>query len=202
MVRGPAESTFTKGPTLVAQTVKNLPAVWETWVQSLGWETPLEKGMATHSNILAWRILWTEEPGSYSSWTYKEWDRTEWRTLWLWRAPPPSGQSWHCSLISWPPLASVAPLLFRFFYLLGASQCYSLHRFCTGGLWGPGLNYRVSLSRHLFLEAFIFIHGFTCHLSSVFYIQVIFSKLPVSNGQLPCTWVWSSTYGFGLVKVL
>ena len=42
--------------------VKNLPAMQETQVQSLGWEGPLEKGMATHSNILAWRILWTEEP--------------------------------------------------------------------------------------------------------------------------------------------
>ena len=40
---------------LVAQTVKNLPAVWETWVRTLGWEDPLEKGMATNSNILAWR---------------------------------------------------------------------------------------------------------------------------------------------------
>ena len=48
---------------LVAQMVKNPPAVQETWVQSLGWEDPLEKGMATHSNILAWRISWTEESG-------------------------------------------------------------------------------------------------------------------------------------------
>ena len=44
---------------LVAQLVKNLPATWETWVQSLGWEDPLEKGKATHSSILAWRIPWT-----------------------------------------------------------------------------------------------------------------------------------------------
>ena len=44
---------------LVAQLVKNLPAMWETWVQSLGWEDPLEKGKATHSSILAWRIPWT-----------------------------------------------------------------------------------------------------------------------------------------------
>ena len=47
---------------LEAQTVKNLPAMWETWIQSLGWEDPLEKGMATHSSIVAWRIPWTEEP--------------------------------------------------------------------------------------------------------------------------------------------
>ena len=50
------------GP-VAAQTVKNLPAARETWVQSLGREDPLEKGMATHSSILAWRIPWTEEPG-------------------------------------------------------------------------------------------------------------------------------------------
>ena len=48
---------------LVAQMVKNLPAVWETWVRSLGWEDPVEEGMATHLSILAWRIPSTEEPG-------------------------------------------------------------------------------------------------------------------------------------------
>ena len=44
---------------LVAQTVKSLPAMWETWVRFLGWEDPMEKEMATHSSILAWRIPWT-----------------------------------------------------------------------------------------------------------------------------------------------
>ena len=52
---------------LVAQRLKHLPAMRETWVQSLGQEDPLEKEMATHSNILAWRIPWTEEPGELSS---------------------------------------------------------------------------------------------------------------------------------------
>ena len=52
---------------LVAQMVKNLPAMWETRVQSLGREDPLEKEMATHSNILAWRIPWTEEAGRLQS---------------------------------------------------------------------------------------------------------------------------------------
>ena len=47
---------------LVAQTVKRLPTMWETWVQSLGREDPLEKEMATHSSTLAWKIPWTEEP--------------------------------------------------------------------------------------------------------------------------------------------
>ena len=47
---------------LVAQMVRCLPAVWETWVQSLGWEDPLEKEMATHCSILAWKIPWTEDP--------------------------------------------------------------------------------------------------------------------------------------------
>ena len=48
---------------LVVLTVKHLPAMRETGVRSLGWENPLEEGMATHSSILAWRISWTEEPG-------------------------------------------------------------------------------------------------------------------------------------------
>ena len=52
--------------------VKNLPALQETWVWSLGWEGPLEKGMATHSSILAWRILWTEDLAGYGSWGCKE----------------------------------------------------------------------------------------------------------------------------------
>ena len=51
----------------MAQTLENLPVVWETWVQSLGREDPLEKGMATPSSILAWRIPWTEEPGGLQS---------------------------------------------------------------------------------------------------------------------------------------
>ena len=52
---------------LVAQMVKNPPAVWDIWVQPLGWEDPLEEEMATHSGILAWRIPWTEEPGGLLS---------------------------------------------------------------------------------------------------------------------------------------
>ena len=51
----------------MAQTVKNMPAMQETWLLSLGQEDPLEKGMATRSSILAWRIPWIEEPGRLSS---------------------------------------------------------------------------------------------------------------------------------------
>ena len=47
--------------------VKHLPAMWDTWVQSLGWEDPLEKETATHSSTLAWKIPWTEEPGRLQS---------------------------------------------------------------------------------------------------------------------------------------
>ena len=57
----------------MAQTVKHLLAMQETWVPSLGQEGPLEKGMATHSSILAWRIPWTEEPGGYSPCVTKSW---------------------------------------------------------------------------------------------------------------------------------
>ena len=61
-------------PSKEALVVKNLPTMLETWVRSLGWEDPLEEGMATHSSILAWRIPWTEEPGGLQfmgsqSWT-------------------------------------------------------------------------------------------------------------------------------------
>ena len=52
---------------LVAQLGKNLPVMWEAWVRSLGWEDPLEKEMATHSSILAWRIPWREESGRLQS---------------------------------------------------------------------------------------------------------------------------------------
>ena len=55
------------GAPLVAQMVKNLPAMWETWVRSLDQQDPLEKGMATYSSVLAWRIPWTEEPGGLQS---------------------------------------------------------------------------------------------------------------------------------------
>ena len=48
---------------LMAQMVKNLPAIWETWVLSLSWVDPLEEGVETHSSILVWRSPWTEEPG-------------------------------------------------------------------------------------------------------------------------------------------
>ena len=61
--------------------VKNLPAMWEIWVPSLGKEDPLEKKMTTHSSILCWRILWTRSLLGYSLWGSKELDMTEWLTL-------------------------------------------------------------------------------------------------------------------------
>ena len=70
---------------LLPQMVKNLPAMWDTWIPSLGGEDPLEKGMATHSSIPAWRTPWTEEPEGlglvYSLWGRKELDMTESVTL-------------------------------------------------------------------------------------------------------------------------
>ena len=67
-----------KEASFLAQTLKNLPAVGETWVQSLGREDHLEEGMATYSSILVWRIPWIEEPGSLQSMGQ---DMTEWLTL-------------------------------------------------------------------------------------------------------------------------
>ena len=61
---------------MVAQLVKNMPAMQETLVQFLGWEAPLEEGMATRSSILAWRIPWTEEPGGLNPMALKVWETT------------------------------------------------------------------------------------------------------------------------------
>ena len=84
---------------LVAQLVKNLPVIRETWVQSLGWKDPLEKGKATHSSILAWRIPWTIYP-----WGRKKSDMTEQLSLKLigscqfWRSL--GGEGPYCDAIS------------------------------------------------------------------------------------------------------
>ena len=61
----------------VAQTVKRLSTMRETWVRALGWEDPLEKDMAIHSSTAAWKIPWTEEPGTLQSMGRKELDTTE-----------------------------------------------------------------------------------------------------------------------------
>ena len=73
---------------LVAQRLKRLPAMQETCVRSLGQEDPLEKEMATHSSILAWKIPWMEEPGGYSPQGHKESDMTEQLHFSLPLAPP------------------------------------------------------------------------------------------------------------------
>ena len=75
----------------MVQTAKNLPAMWETWLLSLGWEDLLEKGMATHSSVLAWRIPGTEDPGGLQSMgSQKESDVIEHLTL------------SSCSRLKWP----------------------------------------------------------------------------------------------------
>ena len=71
----PRRSFVGEKASLVAHMVKNLPAIQETWVQSLGWEDPVEKEMATHFSILAWRIPWTEEAGELQSMGLQESDR-------------------------------------------------------------------------------------------------------------------------------
>ena len=67
--------------------VKNLPAMWENWVPSPGQKDPLEKGMATHSSLLAWRIPWTGEPGGPQSVGLQESDTTDQQNTW--HHPPP-----------------------------------------------------------------------------------------------------------------
>ena len=81
---------------LVTQMVNNRPAMWETRVPSLGWEDPLEKGMATHSSILAWRIPWTEEPEGLQSMGCNKSDTTVWLCFHVYIPIKP--QSWRPSL--------------------------------------------------------------------------------------------------------
>ena len=94
------DCNYRLGACLVAQLVKNLPAIQETWVRSLGREDPLEKGMA-HSSILAWRIPWQKGLVSYSPWGCKESDMTERLTI-----------SCHLLLYKHLPLRPVNPGLF------------------------------------------------------------------------------------------
>ena len=88
--------------------VKNLPAIWETQVRSLGWEDPLEKEMATHFSILAWRIPWTEEPRELQSIRLQRVNTTERLTLLFWASqvalviknlPASEGDIWEAGLI-------------------------------------------------------------------------------------------------------
>ena len=84
------------GASLVAQMVNNLPAMWETQVPSLGQEDPLEKGITTHSSVLAWRIPWTEEPEGLQSMGCKKSDTTVWLCFQVYIPIKP--QSWRPSL--------------------------------------------------------------------------------------------------------
>ena len=97
---------------LVVQMVKNPPAIQDTQIRSLGQEDPLEKGMATHSSILAWTIPWTEESGGDSPWGWKESDTTEWLILISSTVLNRSGENRHPCLV--PDLkekhCSVSPL--------------------------------------------------------------------------------------------
>ena len=78
---------------LVAQRVKHLPAMWKTWVWLLGWEDPLEKEMATHSSILAWKIQWTEKPGGLNSMGSQRVGH-DWATSLSHRWHYPNGRKW------------------------------------------------------------------------------------------------------------
>ena len=111
---------------LVVQRLKHLPAMWETWVQSLGREDPLEKEMATHSSILAWRIPWTEELGGLQSTGCKESDTIERLHFPSFELPPAIlGISWltDASLQSLPPSSVVfSPLVSSHHLLLRTSD--------------------------------------------------------------------------------
>ena len=88
--------------------VKDLPAVQETHVRSLGWEDPMEEEMATHSSVLAWEIPWTRRPARYSPWGRKEWDTADHERLTLMKGLGPRDVC--ASLPSAGPLPQPTPL--------------------------------------------------------------------------------------------
>ena len=99
---------------LVAQTVKNFHAMWETWFQSLGWDDPMVKGVATHSSILAWRIHGQRSLAGYSSWGHKELDMTERIIL----SPRLS-----LSIICWKFIQGFACINSSFLFMADSSWC-------------------------------------------------------------------------------
>ena len=106
----------------VAQMVKRLPAMQETWVWSLGWEDPLEKEMATHSSILAWKIPWTEEPGRLQSVGSKR-VRHDWMTLLsLFKV-----RLSHCKMLRFPMNQAAIQLLFY-----SITRIYWFHKCFSG----------------------------------------------------------------------
>ena len=125
--------------------VKKLPAMQETGVWSLGWENPLEKGMATHSSILAWRIPWTEQPGRLSSWTHKELVMTQWLTLLHSSLVSASGQEprspcSHCRTLSTKSPKSTGEFPFILLFL---ALPLPLPFYCT--VWGSEVSASVKL---------------------------------------------------------
>ena len=110
---------------LVAQTVKRLPTMRETWVQSLGWEDLLEKEMATHSNFLAWKIPWMEEPGRPQFMGSQRHDWVTSLTRWQQSSNPkdvsgrPTSAQWTKSPLPWTPTDS-----WVVYQWLGQSVCH------------------------------------------------------------------------------
>ena len=102
-------STLSPGRSCISQMVKNLPAMQETQVQSLGWEDTLEKGMVTHSSILAWTVLWTEDPGGLQSMGS---DRTEGLTLHIWRPESKEPDLSGCSGAVLPDISEFSLLVY------------------------------------------------------------------------------------------
>ena len=146
------------GASLVAQAVKKLPAMQETGVWSLGWEDPLEKGMATHSSILAWRIPWTEQPGRLSSWTHKELVMTQWLTLLHSSLVSASGQEPRFPCSQCRTLSTKSPKSTEFpFILLFLALPLPLPFYCT--VWGSELSASVKLPPRISWRVIMYMFG-------------------------------------------
>ena len=172
--------TYTQ-PSLVAQLVKNLPATRETWVQFLGWEDPLEKEMATHSNILAWKIPRTEKPGRLQSMGSQRSDMTETNTF-----------TFICFLIHIPTYFKDCVLLGSYLSIFFTEKIVKLHRhhFAVSSCFKT---YFIGHKLSFYFEM-LTIRLAACMLSC-------FSCVPVCS-LMDCTPPGSSVHGILQVKIL
>ena len=156
---------------LVVQRLKRLPAMWETWVRSLGLEDPLEKEMATHSSILAWRIPWTEELGGLQSTGHKELDMTE---------------RLHFHFLSYSDPTTLASLHFLRYRSPASGSLHKLLPFLRMYLFPAHSDIRFQFKNHLKYVYIIYLFGclsVSCGMQDLLLIQMGFSLVVLHDLQ-------------------
>ena len=155
----------------MVQRLKRLPEMWETWVQFLGREDPLEKEMATHSSILAWRIPWTEELGGLQSTGHKELDMTE---------------RLHFHFLSYSDPTTLASLHFLRYRSPASGSLHKLLPFLRMYLFPAHSDIRFQFKNHLKYVYIIYLFGclsVSCGMQDLLLIQMGFSLVVLHDLQ-------------------